>query len=139
MATGRDYGGTSIMITITRALAVGAVFAGTAVGLAGPASAEPLSGSFLATITDVNPAWDKASPGNAMDVTLTPCGADCTTMAAPHVPNPWSTDLHLQGNTWTGTQPDNGFGPCPIALDNTSRALTITCPAVPTTLQFSLA
>ena len=126
------------MITCTRGLAVGVVFAGVAVGLAGPASAEPLSGSFLATITDVTPAWDKANPGDAMDVTLTPCGADCTTIAAPKVPTPWSTDLHLQGNTWTGTQPDNGFGPCPIALDNTSRALTINCPSVPTTLQFVL-
>jgi hypothetical protein len=137
-ATNRDNGGTSIMITFTRALAVGVVFAGAAVGLASPASAEPLSGSFLATITDVNPAWDKAGPGDAMDVTLVPCGADCTTFAAPHVPHPWSTDLHLQGTSWTGTQPDNGYGTCPIALDNNTRALIIDCPSVPTTIHFSL-
>jgi hypothetical protein len=127
------------MITFIRGLAIGVVAAGAAVGLASPALAEPLGGSFLATITDVNPVWDMARPGDAMDVTLTPCGVDCTMFAAPRVPQPWSTDLHLQGNTWTGIQPDTGFGPCPIALDNTSRALTITCPAVPTTLQFVLA
>ena len=126
------------MITITRGLAIGVVLAGAAVGLASPASAAPLSGSYTATITDLNPPWSQAGPGDAMDVTLNPCGPDCTTFAAPKVPHPWTTDLHLQGNTWTGTQPDVGFGTCPMTLDNNSRALTIDCPAIPTTIHFAL-
>lgn len=113
---------------ITRGLVFSAVLSGLAVWLASPASAEPLSGSYTGTITAVNPAGQGANVGQTTTFTLTPCGPDCTTMAAPNVNVPWATDLHLQGNTWTGHA--NQAGDCALTLDNNSLAFTTVCPSV---------
>ena len=113
---------------IARGLAAGAVISGLAIGVAGPVSAEPLSGSYTGTITAVNPAGQGANVGQTTTFTLTPCGPDCTTMAALNVNVPWATDLHLQGSTWTGHA--NQAGDCALTLDNNSLAFTTVCPSV---------
>lgn len=63
---------------ITRIAATAAVLAGAAVGLASPASAEPLQGTYTAEVI--------ASDGSASPLTnspwvFTPCGPDCTRAA----------------------------------------------------------
>jgi hypothetical protein len=72
--------------------AAACVILGAAVGLASPASAAPLSGDYTVTVngTPNKPPW-----------TMTPCGADCTTIATPF----WTADAHLQGNNWVSVYP----------------------------------
>jgi hypothetical protein len=83
------------MMKIKRGMAVGVVLAGAAVGLASPASADPLSGSYTETATG------GSFPGLIRTFIATACGADCAHLE-------WNTgtagDLHPQGNTWTGTR-----------------------------------
>lgn len=88
-------------MTITRGLAVGVVLAGAAVGLAAPASAEPLNGTYTETVTDNGGSMVRT--GATIDWILTPCGPDCTHIQQTAADNPWDTDVHLQGNTWSGT------------------------------------
>jgi hypothetical protein len=90
--------GNTIKPVILR-LVVGAVTAGTAVGLASPASAEPLSGNYTATVT----ASTAGIPvGSTRTVDFTPCGTDCTHFQAGQ--GNAAADLHLQGDTWTGSR-----------------------------------
>jgi hypothetical protein len=65
------------MMTVTRGLAAGVVLAGAAVGLAGPASAEPLSGTYSATF-------------NSSSGEMQTRAGDTT-----------DKDLHLLGSLWT--------------------------------------
>jgi hypothetical protein len=73
--------------------ALAAVLTGASVGLASPAYAEPLSGSYTATVT--------TSMGYLGDKTatwvLTPCGPDCVRVSDQ------SVELHAQGGDWIGT------------------------------------
>jgi hypothetical protein len=123
------------MMTITRGLAVGAVVAGAALGLANPASAESLSGTYTATVTDV---IDSVGPGPirvgaTMTWALTSCGADCTRLEV-NPPNPEHLlDLHLQGNSWTGG-PDSVE--CTKKIDTAASAATEVCPMW--TIQYAL-
>ena len=103
-----------MMMTIGRGLAIGAVFAGTALGLANPASAEPLSGMYKATATD--------STGATVDATwiLTPCGPDCLTLM-------WKTSvqqMHRQGSIWTSTDKNA----CVTTMDENTLTGTFACP-----------
>jgi hypothetical protein len=90
------------MMAITRGLAVGVVLAGAAVGLAVPASAEPLSGSYTETVID------GGMEGVTKMFVATACGPDCAHLVW-NVPGVVG-DLHSHGDTWTGThntrQPD---------------------------------
>jgi hypothetical protein len=113
--------GDETMITVIRGLAVGAVLACAAVGLAGPASAEPLSGDYTSSLIDAGPVVVR--PGNATPVTFTPCGPDCTHYATQNI----GYDLHLQGTTWTGTFPGKTGSMCTATLDNNSLEETSTC------------
>ncbi len=84
------------MMAITRGLTVGVVLAVAAVGLAGPASAQPLSGSYTEKVID------GAFPGLIRTFVATACGPDCAHLE-------WSVpetagDLHSQGDTWAGTR-----------------------------------
>jgi hypothetical protein len=110
------------MITIARGFAAGVVLAGTAVGLAVPASAEAPSGSYTATTIEGGMVMQ---PGSTMNWSLTPCGPDCTRIE-PNPPNPKTFDLHPQGNSWTGV---DGAG-CAVTLDSTSLLVTEVCPVL---------
>jgi hypothetical protein len=90
---------TNHMKTVTRA-AVAGVATIAAVGLAAPASAEPLSGNYTETILD-NGGRMSIKNGGFSAWVLTPCGPDCTHIH--QIDNPWDADVHLQGNTWSGT------------------------------------
>ena len=84
------------MITIFRRLSVGLMVAGAAVGLAGPASAEPPDGSYDLVVT----GGPFLRPGTSFPVTMTPGGPDCTRMVTV---TGATTELRLQGNNWIGT------------------------------------
>ncbi len=83
--------------------AVAAVMASTAVGLAGPASAELTPGDYTLIYTASNAPF---KPGSVHE-TLTPCGASCMRMTNP---GGKVTELHLQGSDWVGTQTFNVQG-----------------------------
>jgi hypothetical protein len=87
------------MMTVTRGLAAGVVLAGAAVGLAGPASAEPLSGTYSATFNSSSGEMQTRA-GDTLTFVLTPCGPDCTHLANPSEPST-DKDLHLLGSLWT--------------------------------------
>jgi hypothetical protein len=108
------------MIIIARGLAAGAVLAGAAVGLASPASAEPPSGEYTATVID----GLKLSAGKSEPATLTQCGADCTHLQLGQI----GSDLHPQGDSWSGAF-NAGYGDCTFTVDNTSLVLTEQCGA----------
>ena len=105
------------MMTITRGLAVAAMLSGAAIGLASPAWADLTPGSYTATILDAGASGKKV--GSPVTWSVTSCGPDCM-----HI-NAW--DLHLQGNTWTGTNPGGGQ----VTLDNSSLVLTLHDPNQP--------
>jgi hypothetical protein len=112
------------MMTITRAMAVAAVLAGAAVGMAGPASAEPLSGPYTTTIIDGGGIKEN---GSTSIWTLASCGPDCTRLQTA---SGFAFDLHPQGNTWTGSFDEAGVT-CTSTLDNSSLLLTRQCPGQP--------
>src|ERR1700742_440027 len=87
--------GTNNMLTITRGLAAGGALIAAAVGLANPASAETLDGMYSITVTD---GGGVLAPGSRLRAFVSPCGTDCAHIVTPS----WSTDAHLQGNTWSG-------------------------------------
>jgi hypothetical protein len=111
------------MKVLTRGLAVAAVLSGAAVGLASPASAEPPSGSYTATMIDAGQSGKQV--GSTTIWTMSTCGPDCThvqtTSAGGH-------DFHLQDNTWI--QADSS-GDCKATIDNTSLVWTLACPDQP--------
>jgi hypothetical protein len=112
------------MKVLTRGLAVAAVLSGAAVGLAGPAAAEPLSGDYAATVID---GGGRLAVGKSGPAALTPCGTDCTHLQlGPQK----GSDLHLQGNNWTGTYVLTASATCTFALDNNSLVLAEDCPDI---------
>jgi hypothetical protein len=106
-------------MTITRKLAVGAVLVGAAIGLAGTASADPLSGNYTGTVTDGGGHYRE---GKTATWTFTPCGPDCTRLGGPTATEP--LELHLQGDTWTGNNPGSS---CTTTIDNNSLVSTRAC------------
>ncbi|WP_293004285.1 hypothetical protein [Mycobacterium sp.] len=80
-----------------RGLAAGTAFVAAAVGLAFHAAAEAPVGRYTATV--IGDSADQESSEKAATLRFTSCGSGCT-----HVLSPGGEfDLHLQGNTWTGT------------------------------------
>ncbi len=111
------------MAAITRGLGVCVVLAGAAVGLAGPALAEPSSGPYTVTYIDGAGVFDN---GSTTTWILSSCGTDCT-----HVDTQakYDMDLHREGNSWNGLWgPSNS---CTASLDDSSLVLTETCPNLP--------
>jgi hypothetical protein len=94
----------------TRFAIAAAVMAGAAIGLAGPASAELGEGSYA-----INSTGGGGGMGIHSHWVVTPCGQGCLTV---RFANGETTDFHLQGNTWTGT---NAAG-CTWTVDNNSLA-----------------
>jgi hypothetical protein len=113
--------------------AVGGVILTAAIGFASPASAEPPSGNYTATVTD---GGGRMKVGGTQSVIFTPCGPDCA-----HIQKaPGITDLHLQGTTWAGTfAEDKSFGPCTYALDANTLDLFEQCPSFDLNVHYALA
>jgi hypothetical protein len=105
---------------IRTTLGVTAVVAGVAVGLAAPASAEPLSGTYSAVL---------GNGGTARTWVFTPCGPGCASLEID--PPSTSRELHQQGNTWSGT--NDG---CTTTVDSVTLAGTMGCGMI--NLQFQL-
>jgi hypothetical protein len=111
------------MMTLARGLVIGAVMAGASVALAGPASAEPLSGAYSGILVDGSGAVLNPKPIN---MSFTPCGSDCTNLTAPQK----NFDLHLQGDAWVATYDWNG-SPCTVTVDLPGTVLDDRCPNEP--------
>ena len=97
------------MTTTLRGLAVGAVLAGCAVGLAAPASAELTDGTYQLTYV--------ANPGPPpRTIVVTSCGDGCkhAQIVGPYT----ATEYHLQGNTWTAPAADGSL----MTIDNNTLA-----------------
>jgi hypothetical protein len=85
-------------MTFIRGFLVGGLLVGVAVGMAGPAAAEPLSGSYTETDTPVR-------PGGPEQVIFTPCGPDCTNWR--YSDSQVGFDMHLHGNRWVSDHNQN--------------------------------
>jgi hypothetical protein len=99
-------------MTITRGLAVAVLLACSAVGFAGPASAQPLSGSYFVAsevLQDGGFTW-----------VFTSCGSDCVSEKP-------GNQLRRQGTVWVGTT-NSG---CVTSIDENSLAGTYQCPTLP--------
>jgi hypothetical protein len=101
-------------------LAAGALLASAAIGLAGPASAEPLSGPYNGILIDG--AGQVLNP-NPIGLSFAACGPDCTHMKTPSQ----EIDLHLQGAAWVAGYDWHG-SPCTITLDGNTSILDDVCP-----------
>jgi hypothetical protein len=114
------------MITIARGLAVGVVVTGAALGMASPTSAAPPTGSFVASVTESR--GDIAAPvGSTLTLTLISCGPACVTVGTPKSRAPWQSDLHLQGNTYTGTRTTPNGSNCALTLDSNATNFAQDC------------
>lgn len=124
-------------MSITRGLTAGIVLAGTAIGLAHPASAEAPNGSYTATVTTGNPAID-LNVGDTVPVTFTPCGPDCAHLRLGTI-EAFQSDLRLRGDTWTGTRTtETGEHVCTYTLDGNVSVLTSECPGYRSTIVYAL-
>jgi hypothetical protein len=108
------------MMTFVRGLVIGAVLAGASVALAGPASAEPLSGPYSGILIDGAGTVLNPKPIN---LSFAPCGPDCTKLTTPQK----TFDLHLQGDTWVANYDWNG-SPCTVSVDLPGTVLDDRCP-----------
>jgi len=100
-----------------RVAAVTAVLAGASIGLASPAAAEPLEGSYTAVLSN---DWNSETLTQTWD--FVSCGPDCARRVNDGL------ELHLQGNTWTGTTPGSRGGTCTTSIDATTLAgITAAC------------
>jgi hypothetical protein len=117
---------------ISAAGLVGAAVLGSAIAVAAPASADPLNGRYLATVTD---GGSHMRVGATQTVVFSPCGPDCTHI----VKAPGITDLHLDGNSWNGTYAqDKSFGPCTYALDANTLDLFEQCNSFDLNVHYAL-
>jgi hypothetical protein len=94
------------------------VLAGAAVGLASPASAELIDGTYQRT--------GDGSAGSTFSektIVVTSCGAGCENLAQTLLSDE-VVQMHLDGKTWTGT---NSFGDA-LTIDNDSLTGTETGP-----------
>jgi hypothetical protein len=93
-----------------RIAAMAAIVAGASVGLASPASAEPLSGTYTAEVIGNNGV---PSPLTNSPWAFAPCGPDCTRGG--------DREFRLQGDTWTASSDTDGDGiVCRTTFDNSS-------------------
>jgi hypothetical protein len=105
---------------MTRVAILVATMTCAAVGLSGPASADPVSGPYTATVIQGAQTYKQGATDNW---TVSSCGPDCTHL------DPLGMDLQRQGNAWTALWgPSNS---CTASLDNTSLVFTEACPGFP--------
>jgi hypothetical protein len=101
------------MKTITRGLLASVVLVGAGIGLASPASAQLEPGSYTAT------SIGGMFGGIASPWVITSCGENCLTVLYQ---NGTTVDFRLQGNTWTGNDPE-----CVRTIDNDSLTVRADC------------
>jgi hypothetical protein len=110
------------MKAITRGIAVGIVLAGTVIGLAGPASADELNGSYT----------QAGGFAGTTQVTFSPCGPDClrrTTEGSGVV-----RQFQRHGNTWVSADDIPGV----VTIDiNTLQESTVFPDGTPLTQQLT--
>lgn len=109
-------------MTMTRTAVVAAAMAAAAVGLAGPASAEPLSGSYTETLIEGGMA------GFKQQLMATSCGPDCTHLQIGVKPDNFA-ELHQQGDSWIGTRPQTDGQTCTVSINMNSLVNDENCPA----------
>jgi hypothetical protein len=108
-----------MMRAITCGLAAAIVLTAAAVGLAGPASADPLSGTFSRELLQGPPM----APRVWSPVTFTPCGPDCTHYDAGKI----NYDFVGQGTTWAASYPGLNGSTCNATLDTVALIETTDC------------
>lgn len=112
---------------ILRWLAASAALVVVAVGLAGPASADPLSGTYTATVTQATDTSGFGPPpiaaGDQLTWLLSPCGPDCTRVEVADRPK-HALDLQAQGESWSGGP--NAIG-CSKTIDPGAATATEVC------------
>lgn len=111
----------------TRIAALAAVMAGAAVGLASPASAELLDGTYEQT--GDGPAGSVL--GGVRTVTITSCGAGCKNLAGADLSNRVH-EYRLEGNTWTARDAGEVY-----TIDNGSLTGTETSPFLKAPVHFT--
>ncbi|WP_083409208.1 hypothetical protein [Mycolicibacterium rutilum] len=113
------------MMAIFRVGIAGAAAVAASLALANTAAAEPLSGSYTATI---------GNPPMTQTWVFTPCGPDCTSLdmggGAP------IKEMRLQGSTWSWTQTSDGI-PCTTSIDAGSLAGSTGCGGMTFPVQLS--
>lgn len=116
---------------VVRAAAFSAVLAGASIGLASPASADLVDGTYTATM------GSGATSTNTWVVTS--CGPGCAHVEVPGLPN-GTRDLRLEGSTWSETSDIDGDGvSCTTTVDNASLAGNTGCGFMVFPLQLTLA
>jgi hypothetical protein len=121
---------------MTRDLAVGILVAGAAVGLASPASAEPI-GSYTATVTTGNPTID-LKVGDVVAVSFTPCGPGCAHLQIGRQDS-FQSDLRLHGEKWVGSRASStGEHICTYTMDIDVSVLTSDCPGYRSAIVYAL-
>lgn len=108
------------MSIVTKGVVVGIALAGASIGLASPASAAPLEGSYNGILIDGAGQVLNSAP---IGLSFAPCGPDCTNLTTPSQ----NIDMHLQGATWVATY-DWGGTPCTITVDAGATVLDDVCP-----------
>lgn len=93
------------------------VLAGVAVGLASPAAAEELNGTYR---------YDHDGPSTWSTWTVTSCGPGCADVAATGGANwaPYGGQAHLDGADWTMVSPWPDAGTCDGTPVTASRTLS---------------
>jgi hypothetical protein len=99
------------MAILIRGLVLGVAVTGVALGLASPASAELTPGQYTGTMLDAGASGKQV--GSTKPYEAAPCGPDCMMISG--------TELHRQGNTWTGATGASNQ----IILDNDTLVFTI--------------
>lgn len=111
------------MKVLTRGFAVAVVMSGAAIGFAGQAYAEPLSGTYTATPV---PGGTLAVFYPSTTYTFNPCGSDCTRLLIGG-DGGTSVDLHPQGDVWSGTWVGNSGISCTESVRSDATSTSRTC------------
>lgn len=104
-----------------RIATLAAILAGAAVGLAAPASAELLDGTYEVTNYTSSSG---AQTGGSKTWVISSCGAGCKRVNVPG-DTTGGNEYHLQGNTWTCITPS---GATVYTIDDTSLVGSVGMP-----------
>jgi hypothetical protein len=118
------------MMTKRVAGLMAAMAGAAAVGLAAPAWAGPLDGSYNVTVIDDSDG--RVPAGTTVVELFSSCGQGCVNV---HTDAPPDYQMHLQGTTWSGTVGDRKVT-CQVAVDANTLVRTDVCNG--TTLHYQL-
>ncbi len=104
---------------IAKIAALAAGLTAVAVGMASPASADLVEGTYSGTLTAGGPV------GQNSTWVFASCGPDCLRETSSD-----RGEYHRQGNAWVANNDPEGDGIiCVVNIDNGSTAGSITCPS----------